>query len=34
MLQFEESVTHGGGLAAAGLQPITGTAPVGAVTAS
>src|SRR5450759_1075981 len=29
MLQFEESVTHGGGVAAAGLQPITGTAPQG-----
>src|SRR5450759_1388137 len=27
MLQFEESVTHGGGVAAAGLQPITGTVP-------
>src|SRR3990170_5774569 len=27
MLQFEESVTHGGGLAAAGLQPLAGAAP-------
>ena len=27
MLQFEESVTHSGGIAAVGLQPIPGTVP-------
>ena len=27
MLQFEASVTHGGGLAVVGLQPVTGAAP-------
>ena len=27
MLQIEESVTHGAGFAAAGLQPLAGAAP-------